>query len=69
MYPFTTRSVVPHCGATLRVASATGIFPHMSIKLGESVGDFTFHIPDGSPFSLGERLGQPLLLVFLRHLA
>ncbi len=26
MYPFTTRSVVPQCGATLRVASATGIF-------------------------------------------
>lgn len=41
----------------------------MPIALGESVDDFTFLKPDGSPIELRAFLGKPLLLIFLRHLA
>ena len=41
----------------------------MPLVLGEAVGDFTFLQLDGTPIELRAFLGQPLLLIFLRHLA
>ena len=41
----------------------------MTLALGVSVGDFTFHKPDETPIHLRDFLGKPLLVIFLRHLA
>lgn len=39
------------------------------MKLGDIVANCTFQRPDGSDARLSEFTGQPLLLIFLRHLA
>ena len=41
----------------------------MALQPGDPVGDLTLLRPDGSPLTLRELAGRPLLLVFLRHLA
>jgi hypothetical protein len=41
----------------------------MSILLGAVVDDFSFLKPDGSPLALRSFAGQPLIVIFLRHLA
>ncbi len=39
------------------------------MQVGERAEELTFVQPDGRPVALAAFLGQPLLLVFLRHLA
>jgi peroxiredoxin len=41
----------------------------LALEVGDTVPDFTFLRPDGSPLRLAEVPGRPLLLIFLRHLA
>ena len=41
----------------------------VALKIGDRVGDLTFVQPDGSTVTLAAFTGQPLLLIFLRHLA
>jgi hypothetical protein len=38
-------------------------------KRQDRLADLTLLRPDGTPFTLKEFAGRPLLLVFLRHLA
>lgn len=39
------------------------------MNLGDTVPDCEFQLPDGSATRLSHFTGQPLLLIFLRHLA
>jgi peroxiredoxin len=41
----------------------------MALHHGDQIGDLSFVRPDGSTLHLAELRGQPVLLVFLRHLA
>jgi len=41
----------------------------MPFSVGDVVGDLTFLKPDETPLCLADFRGQPLLVIFLRHLA
>jgi peroxiredoxin len=41
----------------------------VALRIGEPVNDLTFLRPDGTALPLADLRGQPLLLIFLRHLA
>ncbi|MFO0967915.1 MAG: hypothetical protein U0793_20335 [Gemmataceae bacterium] len=41
----------------------------MPLQPGDLVDDFTFLEPDGAPLALRSFQGQPLIVIFLRHLA
>ncbi len=38
------------------------------MKLGDRVEDFTLIDDEGKPWTLAQQLGQPVLLIFHRHL-
>lgn len=41
----------------------------MTLPIGAEIGELTFLRPDGTELRLSAFRGQPLVLIFLRHLA
>jgi peroxiredoxin len=38
------------------------------VRIGDRIDDFTLLGHDGQPWTLSERVGRPVLLIFHRHL-